>query len=90
MQRRPELRGRKAQHINPAHAQKLNRFVIKDYFVKQTQVLKDLSFFDQPHRIYNLDKKGCRLTLHHRQTAITEKGRKGFILGHLKMVKILQ
>ena len=76
MQRWPELRRRKAQHINPARAQKLNWFIVRDHFLKLKVTLKILELFDQPHRIYNLDEKGCRLSLHHQQSVIAKKGQK--------------
>ena len=77
MQRWPELRRRKAQHMDPARAQKLNRFIVRDHFLKLKETLEILELFDQPHRIYNLDEKGCRLALHHQQSVIAKKGQKG-------------
>ena len=76
MQRWPELRRRKAQPMNPARAQKLNRFIVRDHFLKLKETLENLELFDQPHRIYNLDEKGCRLALHHQQSVIAKKGQK--------------
>ena len=40
MQRWPELRRRKAQHMNPARAQKLNRFIVRNHFLKLKETLK--------------------------------------------------
>ena len=43
MKRNPNLRQRKAQNMNMARAQKLNRFIVNDYFEKLHEVL-DLYF----------------------------------------------
>jgi len=76
MQRWPMLRRRKAQPMNPARAQKLNRFIVRDHFSKLKDTLENMRLLDQPHRIYNLDEKGCRLALHHQQSVIAKKGQK--------------
>ncbi|GAB1605179.1 hypothetical protein Ahia01_000799700 [Argonauta hians] len=76
LNRHPELRHRKAQAMNPARAQKLNRFIVNDHFNKLEQTLTDLDLFDKPDRIFNLDEKGCRLSLHHQQQVIAKKGSK--------------
>lgn len=76
LQRHPEISVRKAQSMNPARAQKLNKFIIKDYFDKLKTVLQELDLMDKPERIYNVDEKGCRLTLHHQQTVLAKKGAK--------------
>ncbi|GFN77727.1 tigger transposable element-derived protein 1-like [Plakobranchus ocellatus] len=70
LNRHPHLRHRKAQAMNPARAQKLNRFVVNDHFTKLEQAIIDLDLFDKPDRIFNLDEKGCRLSLHHQQRVI--------------------
>ncbi|GFN85608.1 tigger transposable element-derived protein 1-like [Plakobranchus ocellatus] len=67
---------RKAQAINPARAQKLNRFIVNDHFTKLDQAIIDLDLFDKPDRIFNLDEKGCCLSLHHQQRVIALKGNK--------------
>ena len=46
MERLPELRRRKAQHMNPARAQKLNKFFFKKFYAKLKQVLENMLFFD--------------------------------------------
>lgn len=76
MKRHPNLSKRKAQFMNPARAQKLNRFIINDYFQKLEDVYDEKNLWQTPHRIYNLDEKGCRLTIHHQQDVITKKGTK--------------
>ena len=88
MQRWPELRRRKAQPMNPASVQKLNRFIVRDHFLKLKETLENLELLDQPHRIYNLNEKGCRLALHHQQSIIAKKGQKESILWHQNTVKM--
>ena len=85
MQQWPELRRRKAQPMNPARAQKLNRFIVRHQFLQLKETLENLELFDQPHRIYNLDEKGCRLALHHQQSVIAKKES---ILWHQNTVKM--
>lgn len=76
LQRNREISIRKAQSMNPARAQKLNKFIVKDYFDKLKGVLQELDLMDKPERIYNIDEKGCRLSLHHQQTVLAKKGAK--------------
>jgi hypothetical protein len=44
-------------------AQKLNQFIVKDYFDKLKELLMRLDIMDKPEWIYNVDEKGCRLCL---------------------------
>ncbi|KAI4456846.1 mediator of rna polymerase ii transcription subunit 1 [Holotrichia oblita] len=74
--RHPEVARRKSQMLNPARAQKLNRPIVTEYFGKLRQILMDLNIMNQPQRIYNIDEKGCRLTLHHQQQVLSRKGAK--------------
>ena len=62
--------------MNPVRAQKLNRFIVNDYFSKLEKVLEELQLFDKPDRIYNMDEKGCQLMLHHQQKVLTQTGAK--------------
>lgn len=39
LRRNPTIRQRKAQGMNPACAQKLNRFIVNDYFAKLKEIL---------------------------------------------------
>lgn len=72
--RNPELSLRKAQNMNPARAQKLNKFIVDDYFKKLETVLDEMDLKNKPERIFNMDEKGCRLTIHHQQTVLAKKG----------------
>lgn len=74
LSRNPQIRPRTAQNLNPARAQKLNPYIVKDHFSKLEVVLKELDIIDKPERIFNLDEKGCRLCLHHKQKVLAEKG----------------
>ena len=44
-----------------------------DHFEKLENILTELDSFIQPRRIYDLDEKGCRRTLHHQQSVISVK-----------------
>lgn len=76
MKRHPELAKRKAQAMNAARAQKMNRFIVKDYFTKLNEIYETMGLKNKPERIYNMDEKGCRLTIHHQQTVLARKGTK--------------
>ncbi|KAI4464013.1 hypothetical protein MML48_4g00010929 [Holotrichia oblita] len=62
--------------LNPARAAKLNSYIVRDYFQKLNSILEKYSLKHHPSKIYNMDEKGCRLTLHHQQTVIAKKGNK--------------
>lgn len=74
LRRHPNISRRKAQQLNPARAQKLNRFIVDDYFQKLENLLDRTGLKHSPANIYNMDEKGCRLMLHHQQTVLAEKG----------------
>ena len=76
LKRHPSVAQRKAQSMNPAKAQKLNRFVVNDYFTEMERVQTELQLFDKPERIFNMDEKGCQLSLHHQQKVLAKKGSK--------------
>lgn len=62
--RHPDVAKRKVQHLNPARSQKMNPFIVSDYFSKLKNIMSKLELFDKPENIYNVDEKGCRLTIH--------------------------
>lgn len=74
MERNPQIRVRRAQNLNPARAQKLNKLIVNDHFTKLEEVLRSLHIMEHPERIYNIDEKGCRLCLHHQQKVLAAKG----------------
>lgn len=56
--RHPEISIRKAQSLNPSRAQKLNRFILDDYFANLNAVMTEYGFKTKPHLIYNMNEKG--------------------------------
>ncbi|CAH2090234.1 unnamed protein product [Euphydryas editha] len=68
MKRHPDISRRKAQFMNPARAQKLNKFIVDDHFQRLNDVYDKLDLKTHPEKIYNMDEKGCRLTIHHQRT----------------------
>ncbi|KAF2904651.1 hypothetical protein ILUMI_01535 [Ignelater luminosus] len=61
--------------LNPARAQKVNKDIVSDYFAKVKALLQKL-MIDRPQCIYNMDEKGCRISLHYQQTLVAMKGSK--------------
>ncbi|CAG5055326.1 unnamed protein product [Parnassius apollo] len=76
LKRNPEMAKRKAQFLNPARAQKLNKPIVFHHFEQVKKLYDELELHNHPEKIYNMDEKGCRLTLHHQQTVISQKGAK--------------
>lgn len=76
LRRHPRITKRRAQFMNPARSQKLNKFIVRDYFQKLKSVLEKYDLKHAPDKIFNLDEKGCRLTLHHQQSVLALKGSK--------------
>lgn len=74
MKRHRNIRRRKAQNLNPARAQKLNKFVVSDYFSKLKKIMDENDFFNRPEKIYNIDEKGCQLKLHKAPEVLAERG----------------
>lgn len=74
LKRHPNISQRKAQQLNPARAQKLNHFIVDDYFEKLKNLLERTGLKHKPGNIYNMDEKGCRLMLHHQQRVLAQKG----------------
>ncbi|KAJ2949421.1 hypothetical protein O0L34_g15337 [Tuta absoluta] len=74
---------RKAQNLNPARAQKMNKVVVGDYFNKLRKVLEDNGLLNSPERIFNIDEKGCQLNLHKTPQVLAERGTKRVhMVGH--------
>lgn len=74
LKRHADLSVRKAQSMNPARAQKLNKTIVSDYFTKISEVMTKLNIKDKLQNMFNIDEKGCRLTIHHQQRVLSEKG----------------
>ncbi|KAJ8946188.1 hypothetical protein NQ318_001700 [Aromia moschata] len=73
LKKHPNITKRKPQMMNVARAQKLNPAIVQDHFSKLGTVLSDLKLKNSPQYIYNLDEKGCRLTLHHAHKVLAER-----------------
>lgn len=54
----------------------MNPIIVGDYFTKLGNTLDDLGFKNKPERIFNMDEKGCRLTIHNQQAVLARKGEK--------------
>lgn len=76
LKRHPDVAPRKSQNLNPARAQKLNRFIVNDYFEKLKTVMTDLDLMQKPQSIYNIDEKSNRLCLHKAPVVLARKGAK--------------
>lgn len=76
VKRNPEISLRKAQIMNPARAQKLNKPIVTNHFDTIKKIYDELDIPNHPERLYNTDEKGCRLTLHHQQQVLAAKGTK--------------
>lgn len=74
LKRNPDVARRKAQRLNPARAQKLNKFIVADHFAKLKEIFTKYDFFKFPERVFNMDEKGCRLHLHKDPRVLTQKG----------------
>ena len=74
LKRHPDIARRKAQHLNEARAQKLNKFIVGDYFKTLRDVMMKLDIVNKPERIYNVDEKGCRLSLHRQPYVLAKTG----------------
>lgn len=67
---------RTAQNLNPARAQKVNRFIVSDYFHKLNDLLLSKNLMGKPESVYNVDEKGCRLSLHKQPSVYAKTGTK--------------
>ncbi|CAH0727259.1 unnamed protein product, partial [Brenthis ino] len=76
LKRNPEISVRKAQFMNSARAQKLNKDIVQQHFTAIKKLYDELDIPRHPERLYNIDEKGCRLTLHHQQYVLAQKGNK--------------
>ncbi|KAI5725143.1 hypothetical protein M8J77_011509 [Diaphorina citri] len=74
LKRHPDLSLRKAQHLNEARARKLNKVVVSDYFNKLQKVMVENDLMGHPERIFNMDEKGCQLSLHKQPQVLAKKG----------------
>ncbi|KAJ2954232.1 hypothetical protein O0L34_g2477 [Tuta absoluta] len=76
LKRNPTVAKRKAQFLNHARGQKLNKNIVAHHFKEVKKLYDELGIHYNPERLYNMDEKGCRLTMHKQPTVLAEKGAK--------------
>ncbi|CAG4929841.1 unnamed protein product [Parnassius apollo] len=76
VKRNPEILLRRAQLMNPARAQKLNKYIVQQHFNAIKTIYENLNICNHPARLYNMDEKGCRSTIHHQRKVFAAKGTK--------------
>lgn len=76
LKRNPSISKRKPQILNPARAQKLNKPIVQEHFQNIRKLYDQLDILQHPERLYNMDEKGCRITVHNQHTVLAEKGSK--------------
>lgn len=69
-----EVVRRKSQNVNPARATNLNKFLVDHYFDTLTQAMTEMGVMGKPHLIFNMDEKGCQLTVHKEPVILIRKG----------------
>ncbi|XP_060807694.1 jerky protein homolog-like [Amyelois transitella] len=74
LKRNPSISKRKSQIMNPARAQKLNKPIVQQHFQNIRKLYDELDILRHPERLYNMDEKGCRITVHKQHTVLAEKG----------------
>lgn len=72
--RNPSISKRKPQLMNPARAQKMNKPIVKHHFEEVKKLYEELDIIAHPERLYNMDEKGCRITVHKQTVVLAEKG----------------
>ncbi|CAH0717720.1 unnamed protein product, partial [Brenthis ino] len=72
--RNPSISKRKPQLMNPARAQKMNKPIVKNHFEEVKKLYEELDIIAHPERLYNMDEKGCRITVQKRTVVLAEKG----------------
>lgn len=60
----------RALQMNPV---RMNLFIVKNYLNKLMDMYTKLELFDKPGNVYNMDTKGCRLTIHKQHVLVKKK-----------------
>ncbi|CAK1582436.1 unnamed protein product [Parnassius mnemosyne] len=76
LKRNPSISKRKPQIMNPARAQKLNKPIVQQHFQSVQKLYNEMDILQHPQKLYNMDEKGCRITVHKQNTVLAEKGSK--------------
>lgn len=74
LKRNSEVRNRESQNLNEARAQKMNRFIVEDYFKILKETLLRLDIVHKPQFIFNLDEKGIRMCRHKSGKVLAKRG----------------
>lgn len=72
MKKQPTLSKSRAQNMNVTKTQKLNPFIVGDYYEKLGKFLGKMNLLHILHKIYNMDEKGYRLTTHLQQSVVVQ------------------
>lgn len=64
----------KVQFLNPVLVQKLNKAIVSKHFQKVEKLYKEQELHYHSERIYNMDEKGCRLSVHNQQIVVAPEG----------------
>lgn len=75
LKRNSDISKRKVQILNPGRAQKVNKPIVNQHFNEYKKIYEEL-IRESPGRLYNMDEKGCRLTIHNQPVVLAEKGAK--------------
>lgn len=76
LKRHPNVAKRRTQSMNPGRAANVHKFIFNNCYDKLKNVTTQLDIFDKPRLIFNMDKKGSRLSLHKQKLVYTKKGSK--------------
>lgn len=74
-------------NLNPARAQKLNKFIVEDHFKTIRGLLEANNLFGKPEPLFNMNEKGCRLNF--RLQAQTQRIKENTAVNPLKTNYVL-
>ena len=72
----PNIATFKAQNLNHGRVQKLNLFIVNDYFTKLKITMEELGIMNKPECIYNVDGKRMQIVPHKQPLVLIQKGGK--------------
>ncbi|KAF2889337.1 hypothetical protein ILUMI_16836 [Ignelater luminosus] len=82
----------KGEILNAALAQKLKKLIVEAHFGKCKAILTEHDLLNYSERIFNMDKKGCRLHLYKDSRGLAQEGSKRvYVVGkeHGECVKVM-
>lgn len=74
LRRNPSISKGNPQIMNPTRAQKMNKLIVKQHFEEVKKLYQELDIIAHPERLYNMDEKGCRITVHKQNIVLAGKG----------------